>query len=56
MEDPDAETVDVMNLFFTYLSQGQSGAEALRNAQLAIIKARPPSIPPPIRFIGPPSR
>jgi CHAT domain-containing protein len=37
---PDAETVDVTNLFFVHLSQGQGKAEALRNAQLAVIKAR----------------
>ncbi len=37
---PDEETVDLMGLLFAYLPQNRSKAEALRNAQLAMIKAR----------------
>jgi CHAT domain-containing protein len=34
------ESVDVVNALFANLSQGQGKAESLRNAQLALIKAR----------------
>jgi CHAT domain-containing protein len=37
---PDVESVDVVNALFANLSQGQGKAESLRNAQLALIKAR----------------
>ena len=37
---PDKETVELMKAFYCNLSVGQTKVEALRNVQLAQIKAR----------------
>jgi len=37
---PDRESAELMGLFFTNLAAGQSKAESLRTAQLALIKQR----------------
>jgi CHAT domain-containing protein len=37
---PDEETADLMAAFFTHLADGAPSSEALRQAQLAMIKQR----------------